>query len=348
MNKSTANLTTRSSKGVSVVVCCYNSELVLPKTLLHLSQQQVPESLNWEVIVVDNASTDQTSAIAKKIWDELGNSTSMQIVLEKTPGLSAARRKGTLSARFDTLIFCDDDNWLASDYVNIAATLMEDDRIGVAGGIGRAVSSVALPDWFATHQRSYAVGPPTNKTGFVKSCVYGAGMVLRTQTLKSAYEAGFESLLSDRKGGELSSGGDSEICEWCHIIGGRNWFYSNELKFKHFIQPNRLTKEYLKKLKRGFGQMYDILRLYRKKREGSLSAISQSWLWRLIQTACIVPALVLFGKRLGQNSWTALVMKEHLKWLIQNRKQHHDALTAIKKMYNSEVRTTSSQNSYNE
>ena len=337
--RSTLDTNLKLSTGVSIVVCCYNSEKVLPETLLHLSQQQVPENINWEVIVVDNASTDQTSAIARKIWDELGNSTTMQVVQEKTPGLSAARRMGTLSAQFDTLIFCDDDNWLDSDYVTIAATLMEDDRIGVAGGIGRAVSSVELPDWFATHQRSYAVGPPTNKTGFIKSCVYGAGMVLRTQTLKSAYEAGFESLLSDRKGGELSSGGDTEISEWCHIIDGRGWFNSDKLKFQHFIQPNRLTKEYLKKLKRGFGQMYAILRLYRKMREGTSSAISQWWSWRLIHSVFIIPVLALFHKRLGRSSWAAFTMTEHLKWLTQNRNQYRHALTAIKKMHNSEART---------
>lgn len=52
--------------GVSIVICCYNSASRLPETLQHIAEQEVAANISWEVIVVDNASTDNTQEIAKK------------------------------------------------------------------------------------------------------------------------------------------------------------------------------------------------------------------------------------------------------------------------------------------
>ena len=54
------------ASGVSVIVCCYNSAQRLQETIKHLAQQQVPALINWEVIIVNNASTDATYEIALK------------------------------------------------------------------------------------------------------------------------------------------------------------------------------------------------------------------------------------------------------------------------------------------
>ena len=47
--------------GVSIVICCHNSAKLLPRTLEHLRAQEVDSTIPWEVIVVDNASTDNTA-----------------------------------------------------------------------------------------------------------------------------------------------------------------------------------------------------------------------------------------------------------------------------------------------
>ncbi len=55
------------SKGVSVVVCCYNSAPRLPETLMHLFAQIVNPDIKWEIIIINNASTDDTLEVAQAI-----------------------------------------------------------------------------------------------------------------------------------------------------------------------------------------------------------------------------------------------------------------------------------------
>ncbi|MGF2076073.1 glycosyltransferase, partial [Enterococcus casseliflavus] len=54
--------------GVSVVVCSHNGADRLPGTLAHLASQRVTRDLLWEVIVIDNASTDDTAGVARRHW----------------------------------------------------------------------------------------------------------------------------------------------------------------------------------------------------------------------------------------------------------------------------------------
>ncbi len=81
------------TKGVSIIICCYNSAHRLPKTLAHLKTQVVSQIIPWEVIVVDNASTDGTDQVAKTQWGELPG-VPFRVVNEPRPGLSNARNLG--------------------------------------------------------------------------------------------------------------------------------------------------------------------------------------------------------------------------------------------------------------
>ena len=78
--------------GISIVICCYNSENRLPKVLEHLEQQVMSESIAWEVLVVDNASKDRTAEVADKSWNR--EDVSIRVVYEPKPGLSNARLCG--------------------------------------------------------------------------------------------------------------------------------------------------------------------------------------------------------------------------------------------------------------
>src|SRR5947209_4387756 len=152
--------------GISVIICCYNSAVRLPETLRHLARQVVPASMPWEVILVNNASTDDTAEAAKKIWTELEATLPLAVVPEPRPGLSYAREKGIAAARYDILVFVDDDNWLDENYVRVAHEKMcGNAAIGVLGGYIKAQCETPAPPWFEPLQAYYAVGKQSRHSG---------------------------------------------------------------------------------------------------------------------------------------------------------------------------------------
>jgi hypothetical protein len=90
---------------------------------------------------------------------------------------------------------------------------------------------------------------------------WGAGMVFRTNVLQDIYSAGMHSLLSDRQGVLLSSGGVSEICKW-FLLKGYNIWCSESLKLFHFIPQGRLNDEYLGELLNSLRESNKILFSY--------------------------------------------------------------------------------------
>lgn len=237
--------------GVSIVVCCHNSKARLPDTLEHLARQRL-ESLSAEVVLVDNNSSDNTAGVAIGLWAQYEEPYSLKVVSEPRPGLSSARKKGISEALFDTLIFCDDDNWLCPDYVQTAYNVISsNNEIGALGGWCEAVFEGEKPDWFDRYARYFAVSRQGKESGDIttkKGCLYGAGMVLKKEVWNELKERGFDAVLSDRKGKSLSSGGDTELTLAIRLLGYRLWF-DERLYFKHFMTSGRLNLNYLSQLR---------------------------------------------------------------------------------------------------
>lgn len=252
-------------EGVSVIICCYNSTARLPQTLAHLAKQVT--DVSWEMIVVDNNSTDQTKETAEREWKKSGSKTELRVVAEKTPGLSAARQKGVSESKFDTLIFCDDDNWLANDYVDTAFKLIRaDSTLGAIGGHATAVFETAEPKWFKSFQSFFAIG--SQQSSIERDInnfqyVYGAGVVLNKSALEKLNKLEFVNITTDRIGNKLISGGDVELCFALQLIGYKV-VYNPQLRFQHFMTAGRLTFRYALRLASGIGYSSDLLFPYRK------------------------------------------------------------------------------------
>jgi glycosyltransferase involved in cell wall biosynthesis len=250
--------------GVSVIICCHNSVSRLSETLRHLSVQQHELSLNWEVIVVDNASTDSTSDYARQYWSATGNSVTMRVIAEPKPGLSFARNTGIVNAKYEIILLCDDDNWLNYDYVQFVYDQFTNNKsIGVLGGRNIGIAQNELPYWFSDYQHFYAVGCQQLYSGEMTSrdFVFGAGMAFRNSVYQELIKAGFRNLLTDRTGDSLMSGGDLEICYIHKIVGLKIW-YDENLVLRHFMSAGRLNKSYVTRLQDGAMQSIKILQAY--------------------------------------------------------------------------------------
>jgi len=268
--------------GISVIICCYNSSSRIEETLKHVQKQEKMQDISWEVILVDNASKDNTVEVAEKTW--VREDVSFKIVYEKNPGLSNARKKGIESSAFPYFVFVDDDNWLAIDYISRAFRIMEDHQdVGMAGGYGVPITSVELPDWFKEFEAAFAVGHQYQKEGYVpyeRTYLHGAGMIMRRSAWDTLENNFFRFVLSDRKGGALSSGGDSELTYAIRLAGYSCWYDPN-LKFKHLIPENRISWQYLLNLASEFGKSFVILNIYSTELRnyvGWKRSKSHSWL----------------------------------------------------------------------
>jgi glycosyltransferase involved in cell wall biosynthesis len=252
-------------KGVSIILCCYNSAERLPETLKHLAAQKTGNELPWEVIVVNNNSQDNTVEVAKKEWSKYATTSSFKIVDQPIPGLSFARKKGIETAKYDYLLFCDDDNWLSENYVQNAFDIMETDkRIGALGGWCEPVFETEEPEWFKTFAGNFAVGKTVPKTGLINEpngYLYGAGLVIRKSAMGHLYASGFKNILSDRKGKKLSSGGDIELV-YALKLAGYAIYFDERLFFKHVMPGARLTFNYLKKIRKSMYYSNFILGMY--------------------------------------------------------------------------------------
>lgn len=255
--------------GISVIVCCYNSAARLPATLQHLSGQITETNLDWEIILVDNNSTDNTATVASDYWQQLPVGKQLSIVSEPTPGLSFARDKGVHAAMYNIIIFCDDDNLLEPGYVQQAYNLVNKTKgLGYAVWGGKIVpyfnSSTTVPSWFEEEKANYVVGEQGIKSGDItaRGYIWGAGMVLLKSVYLTIISQRFPSLLRDRTGQELSSGGDAEICLRT-IIAGYKLYYDASLLLNHYIPEARLTPAYNASLVEGFKTSNALLNKYK-------------------------------------------------------------------------------------
>lgn len=114
----------RHEISMSVIIPCHNSARTLGLQLEALATQVTPPP--FEVIVVDNRSTDSPGAVLEQHRDALlsGGASDVRIVrAEKESGVSYARNAGAADARAERLVFCDADDCVSARWLSDAETL---------------------------------------------------------------------------------------------------------------------------------------------------------------------------------------------------------------------------------
>ena len=106
---------------VSVIVPVYNAADYLPRCLDSIMKQ----SGNFEVIIVNDGSTDDTLSIMQKYADKYPN---IRIINQKNEGVSAARNAGLQAAKNKYITFIDADDWLEDNAFESAEVILKKDR----------------------------------------------------------------------------------------------------------------------------------------------------------------------------------------------------------------------------
>lgn len=253
-------------KGISIVICCYNSETRIEKTLEALQAQVVSSDLKWEILLVDNNSKDKTVEVSRTFWNRK-NVTTFRVVEEPEPGQAYARRRGIKESAYDIISFIDDDNRVCNNWVSLVSEIFDaHPECAACGGIGRAVFEREEPFWFKRYQDNFAIGAQGNKTGYVeekRGYLYGAGFSLRKESYDLLIASNFPGIQTGRLSKIHRGGGEDSELSFCLVILGYKLWYDERLKFDHYMPQSRLTIEGLIELQKGFGRDEVVLSIYR-------------------------------------------------------------------------------------
>jgi glycosyltransferase involved in cell wall biosynthesis len=285
------------ANGISLVVFCYNSEKRIEETLMHIARQKFTKKIAWELVVVDNNSTDHTLIATEKAWKTLGCEITFRIISEKKQGLSYARLAGIKAAAFEIVAFVDDDNRLFENWVETAFEFMNDhSEIGLCGGQTFPQYELIPEPWFEQVKHTIAVGEQgkgiediTDKRKFV----WGAGAVIKKSLIIKAIELGFSNITSSRVPNFLGGGDDWELA--CIIRAmNKKIYYNDQLKLYHYIPASRITWGYIKKNARGYGHSSLLFDVYEWFIQGKYLQLPVFWLW-VRQIGSFIKPLLKYG-----------------------------------------------------
>ncbi len=264
--------------GVSIVICCYNSAGRLRPTLAHVCAQLVSPGIPWEVILVDNASTDATQETARALWPPDAPAP-LRIVREEQPGLSHARRRGLQEAQYEYVSFIDDDNWVTEYWVQTVFTIMSNQlNVGACGGRSYPTFEKKPPAGFDQFYLNMAIGEQWTTEGDItetRGWLWGAGLIIRRAAWEQIVKLNWSSMMIGRKGKTLSSGEDTEICYWLRLLGWRI-YYSPKLSMKHYIPAFRMQKSYIYRLFNSGGYTILVNKAYKRMLSGNYTQVKQS------------------------------------------------------------------------
>ncbi|HUR60304.1 MAG TPA: glycosyltransferase [Opitutaceae bacterium] len=246
---------------VSVIIAAHNPDRGRLRRTLAGIRAQTLASAAFETILVDNASREPL-AQANLAESAPAN---LRVVVEPQLGLTAARRRGFSEARAPLCVLVDDDNVLAPDYLARSLRLAgRHERVGAFGGRSLPEFEVEPPAWAreffpllalrdhgdASHFEEGLRAPGAARNRYpAEAAPIGAGMVLRRAAAQTWMSEG-SATLSDRRGTELTSGGDNDIV-LTTLKHGWAVAYFPELSLLHLIPAGRLAPEYLARLNHG-------------------------------------------------------------------------------------------------
>jgi len=226
---------------ISIILCTYNRDKVLANALRSIARSSMPVSIEWEVLVVDNNSNDQTRKIVGEFSTRYPNR--FRYLFEPQAGKSYALNTGIQEARGDILVFTDDDVTVRATWLqNLTAQLAGKNWVG-AGGRTFPEKEFTAPQWMDREDENVlaplAVFDLGNDACDLRESPYGNNMAFRKEVFEKY--GGFQTDLGPRPGCVIRNE-DTEF-------GGRLLAAGERLRYEpsavvyHAVLP-RIRKEY--------------------------------------------------------------------------------------------------------
>lgn len=264
MTPDDANITRESPAsaeraGASVVIATYNGAKRVPEVLAALAAQTAPDG-SFEVIVVDNNSTDGTAATVESDPATAAlraRGVEVRVVSEPRQGSAYARLRGVAEAARSLICFLDDDNLPEAGFIESGVRLFTDGSIGLAissviakwnseppKSILRRKHLLAINDYLGNERRDFGAN------GSIAPTITAGLWIERRAILDSTALSKSEGLLAGRKGQSLACGEDIELGILVGKAGYRR-IYDPTLRIFHNIPASRFETEYMRRLIEG-------------------------------------------------------------------------------------------------
>jgi glucosyl-dolichyl phosphate glucuronosyltransferase len=235
---------TEKSVDVTVIVCTFNRSGLLANALASVASSILPDSVNWEVLVVDNNSNDRTRSVVEEVSRQ--HPGRFRYLFEAKQGKSLALNSAISNARGDILAFMDDDVTVEPTWLRrLTAPLESEEWAGVGGRI-LAAEAFSAPHWFRLEE-PFDLGGPLfahfdhgDKPGELYRPPYGANMAFRKSMF--AKYGGFRADLGPRPGSAIRNE-DTEFGRRL-FSGGERLYYEPAAVVYHPVPQERIQKKY--------------------------------------------------------------------------------------------------------
>ncbi|NNE35658.1 MAG: glycosyltransferase family 2 protein [Rhodothermales bacterium] len=236
---------------VTAAICTYNGAALLPRVLDHLEAQKGLGGVDWEVIVVDNNSTDETAEIVKQRIDSWSADAPLRYLFEDRQGKSFAIQSAVEVAKGDLVALLDDDTYPAADWIlRVHEFGSEHPEAGVFGGQIHPLVDVDLPNTFGLVKP--LLFPNENPDTFEYSAhgklrlgASGSGLVIRRMGWDSAL-SGRELEFKGPTGAGRGTLGEEYEIQWKYYRDGWEIWHNGNMHLNHHIPASRFETNYLK------------------------------------------------------------------------------------------------------
>ncbi|HEY9748836.1 MAG TPA: hormogonium polysaccharide biosynthesis glycosyltransferase HpsE [Allocoleopsis sp.] len=246
----------------TVAICTYNGERRLPEVLERLRSQVNTEHFRWEILLVDNNSTDQTAELIRAYQANWPQEYPIRYLFEARQGSAYARQQAVQEAQSELIGFLDDDNIPALDWVAAAYTFAQthpragayasqihgDFEVEPPRNFRRIAGFLAItergPDPLLYNPRKKLLPPSAGLV--VRKSVWGQH-VPQTFTLKGRVGQSQGQAIAASEPGE-----DLELLLHIQNAGWEIW-YNPDMEMHHKIPQWRFERDYLITMFRGIG-----------------------------------------------------------------------------------------------
>lgn len=240
-----------SNLKISVAICSYNRARFIVKALDSLFHQDFDKN-DFEVIVVDNNSTDDTLTVLKT-YQQQHPDYPFRFVTEPHQGVAYTRNRGAKEAKGNIIAYLDDDSiaqpgWLKITYDFFA----QHPEVYSTGGKITPYFLTEIPDWYSKYffglVGNFDQGPRVKQlTGQRYPC--GANMAFRREVFD---EVGYFNTDLGRSGKGLLANEEKDI--YLRILAyGKKVFYLPEVQVLHAVEANKFDKNYVYRHSMGIG-----------------------------------------------------------------------------------------------